>query len=31
MDLVEARGLDNTTVEDICNAADISRLSLIHI
>lgn len=25
MDLVEARGLDNTTVEDICNAADISR------
>ena len=25
MDLVEARGLDNTTVEDICHAADISR------
>lgn len=25
MDLVEERGLDNTTVEDICHAADISR------
>lgn len=25
MDLVEAHGLDNTTVEDICHAADISR------
>lgn len=25
LDLVEARGLDNTTVEDICHAADISR------
>jgi len=25
MDLVEAHGIDNTTVEDICQAADISR------